>query len=179
MLGGGVSARTLAAETLLLRLCAHLMLHHKGFGLLWWNDIARLVHVEGARIDWDEVIDRSLANHVLLPVRRVLTRLAAEWRVPIPDAVLRRLASATPSAAEADLFARLSGETSPLQRFWIDLRDMGDWRARLPYARSMVLPSPAFMRERFAIRYTWLVPFYYPYRWLRALRGNLLRRRRG
>jgi hypothetical protein len=177
-LGGGVSAHTLAPEALLLHLCAHLMLHHRGAGVLWWNDIAQLVHVEGARIDWNAVIDRSVANQLLLPVRGVLTRLAADWRVPIPDAVMRRLVAATPSAAEADLFTRLSGETSPLQRFWVDLRDM-DWPARLHYARSMVLPSPAFMRDRFAIRHAWLVPFYYPYRWLRALRGNFPRRRRG
>ncbi|MDX2170540.1 MAG: nucleotidyltransferase family protein [Deltaproteobacteria bacterium] len=178
-LGGGVTARTLAPEALLLHLCAHLMLHHKGVGVLWWNDVAQLVHVEAERIDWNAVIDRSVANQLVLPVRGVLTALAAEWRVPVPDTVLQRLAAATPGAAEADRFRRLSGETSPLQRFWIDLRDMGDWRARLHYARSMVLPSPAFMRDRFAIRSAWLVPFYYPYRWLRALRGNLRRRRHG
>jgi hypothetical protein len=178
-LGGGVSALTLAPEALLLHLCAHLMLHHRGAGLLWWNDIAQLVHVEGDRIDWDEVTARSLANQLLLPVRGVLNRLAAEWQVPIPAAVLCRLEAATPSPTEVDLFTRLSGETSPLQRFWVDLRDMRDWRARLHYARSMVLPSPRFMRERFAIRHAWLVPFYYPFRWLRALRGNFPRRRRG
>jgi len=38
--------------------------------------------VAGERIDWDQVIDRSQANHLVLPVRGVLTRLAAKWRVP-------------------------------------------------------------------------------------------------
>lgn len=176
---GGPSAPTLGPEALLLHLCAHLMLHHQGAGLLWWNDIAEVLHVEGRALDWGEVFARSRAYQLLLPMREVLTHLAAEWNAPIPAEALRRFAAARPSPAEADLFPRLSGEATAGQRFWTDLHSMANWRQGLHFARTNLLPSPAYMRGRYGIRHPWLVPLYYPYRWLRGLRGTGRRSPRG
>jgi Uncharacterised nucleotidyltransferase len=176
---GSSSAPTLGVEALLLHLCAHLMLHHQGNGLLWWNDIAEVLSVESRAIDWREVFARSCAYQLLLPMREALTHLAAEWAAPIPAEVLRQFAEARPSTAEADVFARLSGAESAGQRFWSDLRGMGSWRRGLHYARTNLLPSVAYMRRRYGIRHRWLVPLYYPYRWLRGLRGTGWRGTRG
>jgi hypothetical protein len=176
---GGLSALTLGPEALLLHLSAHLMLHHRGAGLLWWADIAEVLHVEGPAIDWGEVFARSRACHLLLSMRAVLTHLAAEWNAPIPADALQRFATARPSPAEADLFRRLSGEATAGERFWTDLRGMASWRQGLHFARTNLLPSPAYMRDRYAIRHPWLVPLYYPYRWLRGLRGSGRRNPRG
>lgn len=168
---GGPSALTLRPEALLLHLCAHLMLHHRGAGLLWWNDIAELLHVEGGVIDWDQVFVRSRDSQLLLPMREALTRLATEWHASIPAETLRRFAAAPPSQTEVDLFARLSDGATAGQRFWTDLRGMSSWRQGLHFARTNLLPSPAYMRDRYGIRRRWLLPLYYPYRWLRGLQG--------
>ena len=112
-------------------------------------------------------------------MREALTHLAAEWGAPIPAEVLRQFAEARPSTAEADVFARLSGAESAGQRFWTDLRSMGSWRRGLHYARTNLLPSVAYMQRRYGIRSRWLVPLYYPYRWLRGLRGTGWRGTRG
>ena len=165
---GGFSAPTLGPEALLLHLCAHLMLHHQGTRLLWWNDIAQVLHVERRSLNWDEVFDRSRAYQLLLPMREAL---AAEWIAPIPPEVLRRFAAARPSAAEADLFQRLSVKPAAGRRFWTDLRSMANWRQGLHFARTNLLPSAAYMRARYRISHPWLVPLYYPYRWLRGVRG--------
>jgi len=166
-----LSAPTLGADAQLLHLCAHLMLHHRGTRLLWWSDIAELIHVQGRALDWTEVIDRSRRYRLLLPMRIVLAGLAEEWSVPIPADVLPRLADFRPSREEADLFRSHSGPASAGQRFWSDLHHMGSWRQGLTFARTNLVPSRAYMRGRYDIRRPWLVPLYYPYRWLRGLRG--------
>ena len=139
--------------------------------LLWWSDIAELIHVQGRALDWTEVIDRSRRYRLLLPMRIVLAGLAEEWSVPIPADVLPRLADFRPSREEADLFRSHSGPASAGQRFWSDLHHMGSWRQGLTFARTNLVPSRAYMRGRYDIRRPWLVPLYYPYRWLRGLRG--------
>jgi hypothetical protein len=167
---GGPSALTLGPEALLLHLSAHLMLHHRGGGLLWWTDVAEVLHVEGAAMDWDEVFARCRAYQLLLCVGKVLTELAANWSAPVPTEILRRFAAARPSTAEVDLFRRLTTDVTAGERFWTDLRGM-DWRQALHFARVHLLPSAAYMRRRYEIRHRWLLPAYYPYRWIRGLRG--------
>ena len=173
---GECTAPTLGPEALLLHLCTHLMLHHQGAGLLWWNDIAEVLRVEGHLIDWNEVVARSRAYQLLLPMREVLTRLTADWSAAVPAETLRSFAAARPSPSETDRFSRLVGEATVGERFWTDLRGMASWRQRFRFARTNLLPSAAYMRDRYGIRSPWLAPLYYPYRWLRGLRS--LRRRR-
>ena len=168
---GGLSAPTLGPEALLLHLCAHLMLHHQGPRLLWWNDIAEVLYVERRSLSWGEVFDRSRAYQLLLPMREVLTHLAAEWIAPIPAEVLRRFAAARPSAAEADLFQRLSVKAAAGRRFWTDLRSMANWRQGLHFARTSLFLGCLHAGTLRDLRYPWLVPLYYPYRWLRGVRG--------
>ena len=62
-------------------------------------------------------------------------------------------------------------QRSVAQRFWSDLASMGGWRARLGYAWTHLFPSAEYMRARYGIRYSLLLPLYYPYRWLRGLFG--------
>ena len=150
---GGASALTLGPEALLLHLSAHLMLHHRGAGLLWWTDIAEVLHVEGAAMDWDEVFARSRAYHLLLCMGKVLAELAAHWGAPVPAEVLRRLAASRPSTMEADLFRRLTTDVTAGERFWTDLRGMMDWRQALSFAGIQLLPSAAYMRRRYEIRH--------------------------
>jgi len=58
------------------------------------------------------------------------------------------------------------------RRFWSDLRAIPGWRQRLRFARTHLLPSAAYMRRRYGIAHPLLLPLYYPYRWLRGLRGD-------
>jgi hypothetical protein len=167
---GGLSAATLGPEALLLHLCAHLMLHHRGAGLLWWNDIAELLHAESA-LDWDQAFERCRECQLLLPMREALTHLAAEWRAPIPSDALHRFADAHPQRDEVAVFNRLRVPAAAGRRFWTDLRSLANWRQRLRFARTHLLPSATYMQSRYGIRRRWLVPMYYPYRWLRGARG--------
>ena len=154
----GVPSLMLGPEALLIHLCGHLALHHASAGLLWWNDIARSVEAYGERIDWDQLIERAQQFNLLLPVRGVLTRAADEWRVPIPAAALQRMRSRQPSAEEQRVFAVL-GAPAPAagRRFWNDLRAMRSWWQRLRFARTNLVPSAAYMRQRYGVRHPLLL----------------------
>jgi hypothetical protein len=49
---------------------------------------------------------------------------------------------------------------------------MPGWRQRVRFARTNLFPSAAYMRQRYQIKHPLLLPLYYPYRWLRGLRGR-------
>ncbi len=169
---GGAPALTLGTEALLIHLCAHLALHHRGTGLLWWNDIAEVLIAQAGRIDWNEMAVRAHALGLLLPVRDVLARLASEWQAPVPAEVLRALSERRASRREARIVTRLSESGPAGRRFWADLAGMPTWRQRLRFARTNLLPSAAYMQRRYDIRHPLLLPLYYPYRWLRGALGR-------
>lgn len=172
-------ARIAHTDTLMLgpaaqviHLCGHLGLHHQAEGLLWWHDIAEVLVVYRDRIDWDVLLARTRACNLVLPVRTVLTQLAAEWHAPVPDRVLAALHAHTVSADEERVVTDLSSaQRAAGQRFLTDLRTMTGWRQRLRFAWTNLFPSAAYMRQRYAIAHPLLLPFYYPYRWFRGLRG--------
>lgn len=165
-------ALMLGPEAQVIHLCGHLGLHHQAEGLLWWHDVAEVLVFYRHRIDWTELLSRTRAYGLLLPVRTVLTRVAADWRAPVPADVLATLLADDASADEQRIFAGLSAAKRPAgQRFVSDLTSMSGWRQRLRFARTNLFPSAAYMRQRYRIAHPLLLPLYYPYRWLRGLRG--------
>jgi hypothetical protein len=177
---GVQDALILGPEAQLLHLCAHLALHHRGEGPLWYHDIAALILAEGERVNWQELLARAQSADLVLPLQRCLLRLAGDWDVPMPADVLIRLRALRPSADECRLFERLSAPERPvIQRFFTDLAAIASWRERVDYAWSSICPSPAYMRQRFGINQPVLTPIYYPYRLYLGLREALTSLRKG
>lgn len=175
---GETDTLILGPEAQLLHLCAHLALHHAGEGLLWRHDIAEVIHAYADRFDWDLLLAQAQAFDLVLPVQGLLAEVAEQWRAPIPDAILQRLSALQPSPAEARVNAWLTAPARPVaQRFWADLASMPGWRPRLHYALANLLPSPAYMRQRYGFRQPWLLPIYYLHRYALGIR-SLARRGR-
>ncbi len=163
----GAPARVLGLEAQVLHLCAHLLLHHRGRGLLWQMDIVALLHAWGGRIDWDLVLAQAAAFDLVLPLRQVLAELAATWHAPVPALVLHRLAALSPSPAEQQVVQRLTAAQRPTaRRFWADLASLPTWQQRLRFAGLHLFPSPAYMRQRYTLSHAALLPAYYLYRWV-------------
>ncbi len=174
---GTSSAWMLGPEDQVIYLCAHLVLHHSDGRphLLWFHDIGEVIAHDAGKLDWSTVLERAGRYNLLLPLRRVLPQLAADWQVPIPPAVLEQLREMPHSPAERRLSSRLiARRRSVARRFWDNLAGRPVWTDRLRFAWSNLFPSPAYMRERYGIRHLWLLPFYYPYRWFLGLRSALL-----
>jgi hypothetical protein len=168
----GVSTLVLGPAALLIHLCGHLALHHAITGVLWWHDVAEVLHCCRDDIDWPVLLSRTQQYGLVLPVRTVLTQVAEGWGAPIPSDVLRALYAQEYSPEESRVFTRLTAAERPAgHRFWTDLTTMPGWRQRLRFARTNLFPSATYMRQRYRIRHPLLLPLYYPYRWLRGLRG--------
>ena len=165
-------ARMLGREAQVLHLCGHLRLHHGGDELLWLHDVAQVIGVWGARIDWQLVLEQARRFDLVLSLRDVLGRVARDWGAAVPSAVLQQLRGVSPSRREARVFGWLTQpDRSVAQRLWIDLASLPSWSRRIGFAWIHLFPSAHYMRQRYGVAHALLVPFYYPYRWLRALRG--------
>jgi hypothetical protein len=171
--GNASGALVLEAEAQMLHLCAHLALHHQGHGLLWLHDIAEVTHFYQDRLDWDLLLAKAAEYDLVLPLQQILLRVAEGWDVPLPAGIEERLQRMRPSAEETRVFNWLSAGRRPVaQRFWADLASMAGWDQRLRYGLGNLFPSPQYMRHRYNIQHRFLLPLYYPYRWLVGLRRS-------
>jgi len=129
-------------------------------------------------LSWPTVLAQARTNDLLMSLQQVLPRVARDWQAPVPSAVLEELGQLAPSPEEARVVGRLAEGYRPAgRRLWDDLVDTPSWGQRLRMAWVNVFPTPAYMRQRYGIRYPLLAPFYYPYRWLLGLRGLFTRKR--
>lgn len=162
------SALILGFEAQLLHLCGHLLLHHAATSnLLWVCDVAEVVYHDHDKIDWETVVAKAQAYDLVLAVAQTLHRIVTLWQAPVPEAILTRLATAQGSSVEARLLKERSKASRPVsQRFWSDLVAFPGWRVRLTYAWQSLVPSPAYMKQRYRIRRRVLLPLAYLYRWL-------------
>ncbi|MCX6032010.1 MAG: nucleotidyltransferase family protein [Chloroflexi bacterium] len=171
-LPGTAPGSMLGWEAQALYLCGHLMLHHRGQGLMWWQDIAEILWQRGAQLDWELLLAQGRACDLALPLQRVLPVVAAEWAAPVPPGHLARLAQLHPSPAEARVFGELTAAERPVaRRFWADLAAMSGWRRRWRYTWDNLFPSAGYMQQRYAIAHPRLTWLYYPYRWWLGLRS--------
>jgi hypothetical protein len=169
---GETEARMLDPVSQVLHLCGHLVLHHGGQDLLWENDIAEFVALHGASIDWPTLLERARLCELVLPVQQLLLRLVEEDAHAIPADVVEQLRALQPTAGEERVVGYLSTEQRTVgRRFWTDMASMSRWSERFGYAWTHLFPSAAYMRQRYGISHPLLLPFYYPYRWFRGLRG--------
>ncbi|MFB2935993.1 nucleotidyltransferase family protein [Aerosakkonemataceae cyanobacterium BLCC-F154] len=164
----GSPALILGNEAQIVYLSAHLMLHHGGNSLLWFHDIAEAIAFSPTAIDWDLVIKKAQTYNLVLSVQQVLLRIADEWKVEIPGKVRSQLAILKPSWAEVRAYS-WQNQIMAL-RLFDDLAGAKDWLTRLHIAWDTLFPSRAYMQHRYQIPHPLLIPFYYPYRWLRGLR---------
>ncbi len=165
----GAPALVLGYEAQVLYLCSHLLLHHRGQGLLWLHDVAEAITLAQAKIDWEQILFRSQAYNLVLSVRQILTQVAEEWHVPIPTEVLERLHTLQPLRDEVQVFTcRTAKNPTMILNLFTDLVGTHDWLDKLHLTWKTLFPTRAYMQRRYRIVHPVLVPLYYPYRWLRG-----------
>lgn len=168
--GGPAGALALSPEACLIHLCAHLCLHHKGAGLLWWNDIAELLARSGADLNWQIVLERARGYRLLAVLGWALPRAARELGADVPPWVLDHFAGQKPPRREQEeLRLALQAKRSPVELTAQLAAASPDRITALRFLLRSAFPSPAYMRTRYNIRSPLLTPFYYPYRWLIGL----------
>ena len=162
-----VPGQVLGPEALLLHLCSHLMLHHRGEGLLWLHDVAEVLVQYHTSLDWETLLHKAQEYDLVLSLQRILTQVTLQWNIELPPGILDEINGLRPSPREVKVFNWLTATERPIaQRFWADLATSSSWRRRLEYAWLSLFPTPGYMRRRYQINRPLLLPIYYPYRWL-------------
>lgn len=160
----------LGPEATLLHLSSHIMLHHHGRGLLWQHDVAEVIEHNRSRIDWDELMKRAEAFDLVLSLQYVVAHVNKRWSLEIATDILTSLENLRPSEREKRVFDWLTAQDRPVaQRFWVDLATSASWKHRLEYAWRNLFPRPAYMQQRYRIENRFLLPLYYPIRWLKGI----------
>ena len=161
----GGDVLTLNPTAQILHLSAHLWLHHGGGDLLGMNDLYQLIRLYGERIDWEEVVSVGESFDLLLPLQKVLPELAENWKSPVPGEVLSKLAKMDPSVREKRKFMMFWGNDHNYAKTLLGgAMSFSDWRSRLRYARLVLFPPKQYIIERYKVRTSLLVPFFYAYR---------------
>jgi putative nucleotidyltransferase-like protein len=146
----GGQALGLCPEDLLLYLAVHLAVHHGLTGLLWYWDLARLLGRTADGLDWETVVARSSRWRVRTVLYFVLLGCERLFGVSAPAAVLSRLRARGPRAAALGWLVR-HHEADRLRRLehLIALLLVDHARDLIRPLRSVVLPSPAWVRARY------------------------------
>ncbi|HEY0154597.1 MAG TPA: nucleotidyltransferase family protein [Longimicrobium sp.] len=177
----GVRVRHFTPEAQLLHLAAHAILQHGEAERYLQRFLdCHLVVAGTPRLDWDVVLRQAAALDWTYALHRALTRAREHFDTPVPDHVLLALAErgtratratnlavalARPGADEPTERARVIGTAQPLHvRLYVGLRT--------------VVPSPAYMRWRYAAK-AWELPGAYLRRWWGIARRILGGRSRG
>ena len=174
---GKCTTLILGPEAQIIHLCAHLLLHHSGDGILWKNDLAEVILHYGDQIDWNLLLCHAEASHLVLPIKTLLPQIAVDWGVPMPAEVIERLQATPVTRSEEKAYHFISSaHTSVANHFWADLSNLPNWRSRARYAWSNLFPSYEYMRSRYKIKHPALTALYYPYRWLLGIRSAMISR---
>ena len=172
----GINVSILNPTASFLYLAAHLSYKHvllkpekeKLIRILWFYDLFRLWTIWGDRIDWKELVDSAHSF---------------SWGVGLA-AALRGLYDRFEFDPALDLIDQFTTNMDKQTLELVEMTALGQHRDVLHYRALKLparwrlylanfLPSPAYMRWRYAPNPLWLWPFYYPYRWIGALTGLL------
>ncbi|MBN2306201.1 MAG: nucleotidyltransferase family protein [Anaerolineae bacterium] len=167
---GAFEFLTLRPEAHLIYLCAHAMLQHGGanFRLLHLFDLHTLI--THTSLDWDVVAGWAAAVQWSKPAEEALRLAVQLLATPVPDTGFTALRRHRQPDEDTTLTARLWEKDRRMARIGYRLKFM-TWAERAAFARTMLFPSPAYVRHRYHLQPNVAVWPYYMYRWFDQARG--------
>jgi hypothetical protein len=167
------SLRMLSPTAQVLYASAHAMLQHgaRNTSLRWYYDLDRLARCYAERMDWDLLLAQSRTFEWGSAVSAALAQTVAYFDTPVPETVLKGLASISDKNQELIAAYHEVPETRTQEEYqkWKSL----NWRGRVRMALALLFPSPAYMRWRYALESSVWIPAYYLYRWWGILKDTL------
>jgi Uncharacterised nucleotidyltransferase len=167
----GPAARMPTIVGSLILAAVHRLAHHQDQDCLIWLYDLRLL---AARLDaagWDVLVQLATARQVAGLCLDGLRQARDQVGALLPERVELALASAAPFEPS---HRYLEGRVTRGQVLANDLAALRSWRARLQLIREHAFPPTAFMRERYGVKSSLLLPALYihrllagAYRWVR------------
>jgi len=167
---GRAGVYRLSPTATLLYLCAHLALQHGiGYGgLLWLVDITRYLGQEDRAIDWELAAEKAAAFQWSAALYYTLKECQTRLGLKLDERHLELFRNSMGREEEALVVEKSRPGQNKALLILQSLQGMQP-QARVRALWSNIFPSPAFMRQRYAVKAGWLLPGYYPYRWIDAL----------
>jgi len=166
---GRAQARILAPLDHFIYLVAHLARHaaHQD-RLLWYTDLVVLVEHDGSAFEWDRLVERAEQLGLAVPLAWVVDALSQRLGLDVPGTVHDRVGNIQPDLMAAALFAPPSADWQEVrvERAWRMWWGLTDWKARLLWARELILPRPSLLARLYPQDGKTLRLLRYPQRWI-------------
>ena len=157
----------------ILYAAGHAMLQHGGENapLRWFYDLDLLIRHYHERMDWDLLLSQAKTFEWGSALAAALFRTVTYFNTPVPKTVLAALAQATDRHRELVALKQSRSETHILleRQKLLSLNLYG----RIRLILALLVPNPAYMRHRYHLKSSWMLLFYYPFRWWLILKDAL------
>ena len=155
----------LTPEAQVLYAASHAMLQHGGSNtpLRWFYDIDCLIRQYEGRMDWDLLLSQAKSFEWGSALDAFLSQAITYFDTPVPDRVYTSLSESTDRHRGLVALKQTRSTTNILaerQRL-LSLNLYGRFRLVL----ALLIPSPTYMRWRYHLKSSWMLPVYYPFRW--------------
>jgi hypothetical protein len=155
----------LTPEAQVLYAASHAMLQHGGQNtpLRWFYDIDLLIRRYHERMDWDLLLLQAKIFEWGSALDVFLSQTIAHFDTPIPDHVRASLSKNTDRHRDLVALKQTRPTTHILQerQKLLSLNLYG----RIRLVLALLFPSPSYMRWRYQLKCSWLIPIYYLIRW--------------
>jgi hypothetical protein len=168
-----VSSATARFQTLLmltpsaqvLYAAIHAMLQHGGKNapLRWFCDLDRLIRQYHEQVDWDLLLSQAKTFEWGSALEAALAQTIAYFDTPIPKNVLADLAK----HSDRHRFLVAQKQVRPATHILEEQQKLLslNWYGRFRLVTALAFPTPAYMRWRYQLKNSWLLPGYYLFRW--------------
>jgi len=160
----------LTPEAQVLYAAGHAMLQHgrNNTPLIWFYDIDCLIRHYQEGLDWDLLLSQAKSFEWGSALDAFLTQTSAWFETPVPGRV---------SASLAKNFDRHRGlvalkQTLPATHILTERQKLLSLNiyGRFRLVLALLIPSPTYMRWRYGLKSSWMLPVYYPLRWWGVLK---------
>jgi hypothetical protein len=144
---------------------SHAMLQHggKGVPLRWFYDLDLMIRSYAARMDWELLLTQARAFEWSSALDAALSQTYTYFNTPIPEHVRTSLAKQIDRHQELVGLLQIKPATHILEERQ-KLLSL-NWHGRFRLVLALIAPSPAYMRWRYQLKTSWVIPFYYLFRW--------------
>ena len=170
----GHRVRVLDPAAALMNACVHQMYQHRNeIRPLWLFDVDQMIRGHKAyrltNEDWQTIQQESQQADILPAVQATLQATQHWFQTPLPEAA-QQLLSLAPDAQQQQLFSQITAtKASASRQTWQDVK-AASMKQRWQIIRGKFFPSPRYMQQRYQIKHWSLLPLYYLWRWLKAIK---------
>lgn len=171
----GVSALTVSPTYQLLHTCWHGVRWNEVPPIRWLADAMAILNGSETEIDWDLIVEQAQRHRISLPLTDSLLYLKSLLRAPVPENVIKALASLRTTRMDQIGYEAAADPLAPRKTRRILALLLYDylWLTKSTSARPAILGYAKFLQAKWNVVHLWQVPFYLFFRsLLRVFRSS-------